>query len=237
KWVLGPYGRAFLYIAKRRQDGVPLEQTSYGRRAVSAERVPYFADTAYVTGARRFDMGERDHFISLEMAAIGMELMARWGSAAVVARLRMLTDRLAAGLADSGVTIAPARVRAPHVLSLSFSRGMPERLFERLAAENIYVASRLGRLRISPHVYNDEVDVDRFVAVFRNLMRLGAARPCRLSSSPPAAFHMHRPTRRRRNASSARRSASTSRRRGRRGRRCRHSPGARSIPTASTSPA
>jgi selenocysteine lyase/cysteine desulfurase len=171
KWVLGPYGRAFLYIARRHQDGVPLEQTSYGRRAVVPERASYLADTAYVTGARRFDMGERDHFVSLEMAAIGMELMARWGSAAVVGRLRMLTDRLAAGLADCGVTIAPARVRAPHILSLSFPQGMPEQLFERLAAENIYVASRLGRLRISPHVYNDEADIDRFLAVFRSIMR------------------------------------------------------------------
>jgi len=171
KWVLGPYGRAFLYIAKRRQDGVPLEQTSYGRRAVAAERVPYFADTKYVASARRFDMGERDHFVSLEMAAIGMELMARWGSAAVVARLRMLTDRLATGLADCAVHIAPARLRAPHVLSLAFPNGMPEQLFERLAAENVYVASRLGRLRISPHVYNDEADVDRFTALFREIMR------------------------------------------------------------------
>ena len=171
KWVLGPYGRAFLYIAKRRQNGVPLEQTSYGRRAVAAERVPYFADTAYVAGARRFDMGERDHFVSLEMAAIGMELMARWGSGAVVARLRMLTDRLAAGLGDCGVTIAPARVRAPHILSLSFPHGMPEQLFERLTAENVYVASRLGRLRISPHVYNDEAEVDHFIGVFDNIMR------------------------------------------------------------------
>jgi selenocysteine lyase/cysteine desulfurase len=171
KWVLGPYGRAFLYVARRRQDGVPLEQTSYGRRAVAAERVPYFADTAYVAGARRFDMGERDHFISLEMAAIGMELMARWGSAGVIARLRMLTDRLAAGLGDCGVTIAPPRVRAPHILSLSFPHGMPDQLFARLAAENVYAASRLGRLRISPHVYNDEADVDRFLAVFGSIMR------------------------------------------------------------------
>ena len=30
--------------------------------------------------ARRFDMGERDHFIGMEMAAIGMEMMAEWGA-------------------------------------------------------------------------------------------------------------------------------------------------------------
>src|SRR6201987_6366992 len=40
KWVLGPYGRAFLYVAKLHQDGVPLEQTAFGRRAVAAARAP-----------------------------------------------------------------------------------------------------------------------------------------------------------------------------------------------------
>lgn len=36
-------------------------------------------DTTYVPNARRFDMGERDHFETLEMAAIGMEMMAGLG--------------------------------------------------------------------------------------------------------------------------------------------------------------
>src|SRR5438445_6708656 len=87
KWVLGPYGRAFVYIAKRHQDGVPLEQTAFGRRDVRAENPVYFADTRYLPNARRYDMGERDHFISMEMAAIGMEMMAQWGTDAVVTRL------------------------------------------------------------------------------------------------------------------------------------------------------
>ena len=81
KWLLGPYGRAFLYVAKRHQDGIPLEQTSSGRRDVRAENEVYFADPRYVADARRFDMGERDHFISMEMASIGMEMMAEWGAA------------------------------------------------------------------------------------------------------------------------------------------------------------
>jgi selenocysteine lyase/cysteine desulfurase len=169
KWLLGPYGRAFLYIAKRRQDGVPLEQTSYGRRAINSERETYYRDTEYVADARRFDMGERDHFISLEMASVGMELMAQWGCDAVQQRLGTLSSRLADGLRDDAVVIPDACVRAPHILSLSFPAGMPERLIEQLAAERIYIAPRIGRMRISPHVYNDEEDVDRFVATFRRL--------------------------------------------------------------------
>jgi selenocysteine lyase/cysteine desulfurase len=173
KWLVGPYGRAFLYVAKRRQEGVPLEQTSYGRRGISSERAVYFSDLDFAPGARRFDMGERDHFISLEMAAIGMELLAEWGCDAVTARLRMLTARLAEGLGDCGVFVPDATVRAPHILSPAFRNGMPARLIERLAAEQVYVAPRVGRMRVSPHVYNDEEDVDRFLATFRTLMRTG----------------------------------------------------------------
>jgi selenocysteine lyase/cysteine desulfurase len=167
KWLLGPYGRAFLYIAKRRQDGVPLEQTSYGRRGISSERETYYRDVEFVAGARRFDMGERDHFISLEMASIGMEMMAEWSCDAVAERLRLLTERLADELRNPSVVVPDASLRAPHILSLRFPYGMPERLMERLAAEQVFVAPRIGRMRISPHVYNDEDDIDHFVAVFR----------------------------------------------------------------------
>jgi selenocysteine lyase/cysteine desulfurase len=167
KWLLGPYGRAFIYVAKRHQHGVPLEQTSFGRRDVRAEQSVYFADTRYVPNARRFDMGERDHFISMEMASIGMEMLAAWGLPVVQERLLMLTERIADGLRGLPVQIPETRLRAPHVLSLKFNGEMPKGLIEGLAAEHIYVAPRLGRMRISPHVYNDEVDVDRFVQAMR----------------------------------------------------------------------
>ena len=169
KWVLGPYGRAFMYVAKRHQHGVPLEQTAPARKAVSAEDTVYFRDTSYAEGARRYDMGERDHFISMEMAAIGMEMMAGWGNEPIRARLAMLTDKLADGLANTGVQVMDRKLRAPHVLSLYFPKGMATDLPKKLAAENVYAAPRLGRLRISPHVYNDEQDVERFVEVFRKV--------------------------------------------------------------------
>ncbi len=171
KWLLGPYGRAFLYVAPRHQNGMPLEQTASGRRDVRAENAVYFTDLRYVPDARRFDMGERDHFISLEMAAIGMEMMTEWGAAAVAQRLAMLTERIADGVSGMGVNVPEPHLRAPHILSLRFRDGMPNDLIEGLATEDVYVAARLGRMRISPHVYNDEADADRFVAALARRLR------------------------------------------------------------------
>jgi selenocysteine lyase/cysteine desulfurase len=171
KWLLGPYGRAFFYVAKRHQDGTPLEQTSAGRRDVRAENAVYFTDTGYVGNAGRFDMGERDHFISMEMAAIGMEMVAEWGTAAIIERLAMLTERIAEGVRGLGVSMPQRHLRAPHILCLGFKDGTAKSRVEGLATEGIYVALRLGRMRVSPHVFNDEADVDRFVAALARRLR------------------------------------------------------------------
>ena len=100
----------------------------------------------------------------------GMELVAEWGSAAIAARLAMLTGRLADGLSAADVVLPQTRLRAPHILSVGFPKGIPDKLIEGLAAQSIFVARRIGRMRISPHVYNDETDIDRFLEAIRRLL-------------------------------------------------------------------
>jgi selenocysteine lyase/cysteine desulfurase len=151
--VLGPYSLAFLYAAPHRQAGQPLEEHSGNR-----------PDGAYAPGARRYDKGERNDPVALPMAATGMELVASWGTAAVEARLRGLTDRLAEGAASLGIPVPPRRLRAPHILGLRLPGGMPGGLIAALAAAGVHASDRLGVLRVSPHVWADEADCDRFLA-------------------------------------------------------------------------
>jgi selenocysteine lyase/cysteine desulfurase len=151
KWVLGPYSLAFLYAAPHRQSGLPLEENNSNRPA------GHFAP-----GARRYDKGERNDPIALPMAATGLELVESWGTAAVEARLRGLTDRLAEGAAGLGLAVLPRPLRAPHILGLRIPGGMPPGLIEALAGRGVHVSDRLGVLRVSPHVWVDEADLDQF---------------------------------------------------------------------------
>jgi selenocysteine lyase/cysteine desulfurase len=86
----------------------------------------------------------------------------------VQARLRHLTDGLAAEIAGlPGLSVPPRARRAPHVLGVRFAGGLPAGLLDRLAARDVHVAERQGVMRVSPHVYNDDADVARFGAALR----------------------------------------------------------------------
>jgi selenocysteine lyase/cysteine desulfurase len=102
-----------------------------------------------------------------------MELILSWGLEAIRERLAMLTTEIETGLRADDVPVHMLRrdLRAPNILSLGFPNGMPEDLPERLAAARVYAAVRLGRLRISPHVYNNEEDCARCVAALRDILR------------------------------------------------------------------
>ena len=159
KWVLGPYSLAFLYVAPEHQSGRPLEDHGPARTPGS---------NSYIPTARRFDRGEKNDPIGLPMAATGLEQVLAWEHGAVAARLRSLTDALAEAVADiPGISMLPRAQRAPHILGLRLAGGMPPGLLDRLTARGVHVADRLGVMRVSPHVYNDDADVAAFATALR----------------------------------------------------------------------
>jgi selenocysteine lyase/cysteine desulfurase len=111
-------------------------------------------------------MGEPSDFASMPVAVASIEALLGWGGpAAVAAYAGALGERVAAGAARLGLEVAPAGLRAGHLLGLRLPGGSDPALADRLAAEQVHVSLRGDALRVSPNVYNSESDVDRLLDV------------------------------------------------------------------------
>jgi selenocysteine lyase/cysteine desulfurase len=159
KWLMGPYSLGFLYVAPRHQQGRPLEEAWIVRRNAHDFRSLSDYEEGFAAGARRFDMGERANFALLPVAREAIGQLLEWGVADIAGTLGVATARIEAGLAERGVTAQEGR--APHFLSVRFPGGPPHGIEERLAAADVHVSLRGERMRITPHLYNDESDAER----------------------------------------------------------------------------
>jgi selenocysteine lyase/cysteine desulfurase len=165
KWLLGPYSLGFLYVAPRHQQGRPLEHNWIARAGSEdfAGLINYRDELQ--PGARRFDVGERSNFALMPMAIAALEQLAAWTVPSIQATLGAITATIAERAAPYGLRAAPAALRAPHYLGLRFLEGVPSGLPERLAAANVHVSVRGDAMRVTPHLYNNEADIERLFRV------------------------------------------------------------------------
>ena len=163
KWLLGPYNFAFLYSAPQRQDGTPLEHTWSNRADSAHAEITHYRDD-YLSGGRRYDMGERGNYIAVPMAIAALEQVLAWDPSSIAATLGAMINQIAERGAALGLTPTPTAQRAPHMLGLRFPEHPPANLIEGLKTEGVYVSQRTDVLRISPHLYNHQPDIDRLFA-------------------------------------------------------------------------
>ncbi|MFW6084898.1 MAG: aminotransferase class V-fold PLP-dependent enzyme [Gemmatimonadota bacterium] len=168
KWQLGPYGLGYLYAAPGwREAGRPLEASWLTRAGAEdfAGLVEYTDD--YRAGARRFDMGEYPQFVLVPMALAALSRIIEWGVANIQATLRRMTDRIAEESKVLGLAVLPAERRVGHLIGIRFPGRVPPRLPGRLEQERVHVSVRGSAIRVAPHLYNDEADIERLLAVLR----------------------------------------------------------------------
>lgn len=161
KWLLGPYSLGFLYAAPRRQAGRPIEE-SWITRAGSEDfaRLVDYQD-AYEPGARRYDMGERSNFHLMPIAAAALRQILDWGVGRIAATLAARSRDIVARATGLGFTTPPEEFRAPHFLGLRHAGGIPSTLLPALRERGVHVSVRGDSIRVTPHVYNDDDDVER----------------------------------------------------------------------------
>ncbi len=163
KWLLGPFGLGYLYVADDHLDGAPLEENWISRQGSSDfASLTKYADE-YSSGARRFDVGQRTHFETTPVANAALEQITEWGIAAVSATLAKKTEAVEREVKALGFSPSARGVRAPHMLGLQLPADGLRSAAGLLAKERVFVGARGTKLRVSPHVYNDSHDIDQLI--------------------------------------------------------------------------
>jgi selenocysteine lyase/cysteine desulfurase len=162
KWLLGPFALGYLYVAERHRDGVPLEENWISRRNSQdfAALVDY--QDSYQPGARRFDVGQRTHFETTPMATVALRQLLDWEVQRIATTLRQRTARIEAEVAALGLSLT-SRDRGPHMLGISLPDPARQRVAAALTEAGVFAGVRGSSLRISPHLWTTDQDIDRLV--------------------------------------------------------------------------
>lgn len=167
KWLLGPFGLGYLYVAPAHQDGRPLEENWINREGSEdfARLIEYRAD--YQPGARRYDMGQRTAFELTPLANAALEQITAWGVDNIATTLGGITARLTTAVQQLGLTTPDPH--GPHMFGVTVPSGAQSSYLAALA--DVHVGARGSGLRISPYLYTTDDDIDRLLSALEQAGR------------------------------------------------------------------
>lgn len=167
KWLLGPYGLSLLYVAPKFREGKPIE-FNWINRADSEKFSALSAAEHFQPGARRFDVGEKSNTILLPMMEAAIRQILSWGIENIQATAREHTAKIEDLTRELGLSPTPQKLRADHIVGVGLPKGDPLAVVQKLARSSVFVSARGDSIRVSPHVYNDETDVERFITALKS---------------------------------------------------------------------
>ncbi len=169
KWLLSPPGIGFSYISARVRKWLP--PASYSWRSHKNWRevdqlhdgVPELPD-----GAIRYEGGMQNFPGIFALGAV-LEWLHELGPERVEERVLDLAIKTRAVLRDHGGLLAADQAEGydSPIVTARFAGIDSSKLAVRLEKERIAVTARKGNLRVSPHVFNTEEDLERLSAALK----------------------------------------------------------------------
>ncbi len=162
KWLLSPHGAAYLYVKDELIE--KFEPPFVGWASVKQEMF----DTAdfydiwnlnLSKTASRFEVGT-PCTISFVGAAEAMKMLLRYGIENVRKRIMKLTDHLIEAVEDLGLKLQTPKEKQCRSGIVNFKINKPQKLVEKLEKKGIVVSVRANGIRVSPHYYNTEEEID-----------------------------------------------------------------------------
>ncbi len=171
KWLFCPYGVSFLYVADQHLKGIPLEENWISR--IGSEDFSALSDYEghYQPGARRFDVGERASFSNIAASVEALDMLDNWGVDTISREIKYTNQKIAKIFSERGFEVTDESDRAPHFQSARLAGYETCKIAGILAKQGVYVSQRGDRLRMAPHLYTDQSDLDRLEYSLRVAMR------------------------------------------------------------------
>jgi len=171
KWLLGPFGSGFFWI-KSEHLSIVRPGPFYWMAVEGSDNFAAlnFADPKPARSAKRWDAAEWASTFNFNLVGMdaSVDFVSRLGPNLVYEHNRKLVDFMFERLPkDRCLPASPldASQRGPYGC---FTARTPEKtaeLYQRLRKENVVVSLREGKIRVSPHLFNSERDIDRLIRV------------------------------------------------------------------------
>jgi selenocysteine lyase/cysteine desulfurase len=167
KWLLGPIGLAYFYLAPALRALVPFEHSWISYAAKHTEMFDLQGGIRYplqpLHGIRRFDASGLHNPLTLRMALAGANLVRKRGPERILAHNARIVSRIRGEFPNH-----VADMTEPcHYVGVRIQEA--RRIAQLLAARSIYASARGRFLRISPNIWNDESDIDTLISGLRSL--------------------------------------------------------------------
>ena len=166
KWLLGPEGAGLFYV--RREHLEKLRPLGLGWNSVSQGRDYNRIELTVKDTAARYEGGSYNMAGLLGLGA-SLELLAHFKIDDLAARVLAVTDDACRRLAAIGATIYSQRApgRASGIVAFELAGRDPLAMKKDLLKRHVVLGCRAGRLRISPHAYTNDEDLDRLIEAIR----------------------------------------------------------------------
>jgi selenocysteine lyase/cysteine desulfurase len=158
KWLCGSYESAFLYV---RPALLPHLHPAASGWIASANPMSFAPPTGWAEGVRRFAGGTPAVLPSL-VSRPGLAILREIGPEAIRRRSLEQTDRIIARADEARIPVATPR---PHerrggIIALTFPG---DAAVARDLIESGFICSHRSRLRVAPHFYNSDEEIDLFM--------------------------------------------------------------------------
>jgi cysteine desulfurase/selenocysteine lyase len=171
KWLLGPFGTGFFWV-KSEHLGIVRPGPFYWMAVAGSDNFAAlnFDDPKPAASAKRWDSPEWASYFNFNLAAMdaSVDFVVRMGPELVAVHNRKLIELMFERLPkDRFVPASPlaATRRGPYGCFAARSPEKTAEVYNHLRKENVVVSLREGNIRVSPHLFNTERDIDRLISV------------------------------------------------------------------------